>query len=592
MQVRYLIARSSNDRVLAAIRGRLERSKPGFVREIAGGTFVWVNESGTDLDARAGFLYVIGDIFPKKDLSEAAGGVARPIGVSHLEKCVSEFWGSYMAVKPPGAGGDMQVLRAPMGALPAYYVLSHDLIVVASDVDLMQELGLVRRGVDWDALPVFLSSVSVVSHRTCLAGVQELPPGCVLTIDERLQVGVNPMWKFWDYAECTRIPSRQAAETQVRHAIEGVTRHLIRRAGAVGVSLSGGLDSSIVASCAAAEGQRPVLMTFAADDPDGDERLFARAVASRLGLELLEFQFEREEVDLFVSSSRHLPRPIGNAQTQSVARQYTKIASQLGLTAIMNGMGGDNVFCTNSSSLPLVDAFLGRASFSEFRDTLTSLQNLTGVTKTKIVAQMLRVLARGRKPNWKPSLANFLRGEPDRCSGDPLAFSWLGLKGQSPPGKQYHVEMIVRSMHTSEGFHRATTPAWLSPLMSQPVVEACLKVRTWQWTSGGMNRAVARTAFSDRLPPCVAYRRTKGGPDAFLRDFALSRRTLLREIILDGELVRRGILDQRRLEGAFADDSMLRDGYHAKLLHIADIEAWIAYWDGLTLSADDCAPAV
>lgn len=591
MQLRYLIAVSPIAAKLAGLRDMLDALPTGSVESLTDEAVLWTVAACRVWSDRASCVSVIGDVFAKDDLSGTGGKPAQAAGDARLETLVSAYWGAYLAFEGPRADGSVRVLRAPMGALPAYYVCSDDLIAIASDVDLLRELGLIRGGLDWNELSNFFTSSRVVSQRTCVADVQELPPGCALAIDAWFDVQVTPMWSFWDHLPGDDRPSGRAAEGIVREAVSGVVRQMMNRAGAVAVSLSGGLDSSIVASCAAGEGRHAVLVTFAADDPDGDERQFARAVATNLGLDLLEFPFEQENVDLFLSSSRHLPRPTGNVQTQSVVGRYTALARELGVTAIMNGIGGDNVFCTNSSALPLVDALLGAASVAAFRDTLQSLQLLTGVSRTRIIAQMLRIAARGRSPRWKPSLAHFLSSDLAQISIDPLSAEWLGGRGKCLPGKAYHIEMIVQALHTIEGFDRQTTPAWLSPLMSQPVVEACLAVPTWTWTSGGMNRAVARAAFSDRLPPSVTYRRTKGGPDAFLRDFALARRTLLREILMDGELVRRGIVDQQRLEAAFSDGSMLRDGFHGQLLQLADIEAWIAYWGGVSVSADERVPA-
>lgn len=592
MQLRYLIAVSPIAAKLAGLRDRLNALPSGSVENLTDEAVLWTVAGDRMWSERTSCVSVIGDVFAKDDLSGTGGKPAQAAGAARLETLVSAYWGAYVAFEGPRADGSVRVLRAPMGALPAYYVCSDDLIAIASDVDLLRELGLIRGGLDWSELSKFFISARVVSQQTCVADVQELPPGCALTIDAWFDVQVRPMWSFWDHLRGDDRPSGRVAEGMVREAVSGAVGQMMSRAGTVAVSLSGGLDSSIVASCSTGVGRHAVLVTFAADDPDGDERQFARAVATNLGVDLLEVPFEQENVNLFVSSSRHLPRPTGNAQTQSVVGRYIAVARELGVSAIMNGMGGDNVFCTNSSALPLVDALLGRASVAEFRETLQSLQLLTGASRARIISQMLRIAARGRSPSRKPSLAHFLSSDLAQSAIDPLSAEWLGRHGKCLPGKTYHIEMIVQALHAVEGFDRQLAPTWLSPLMSQPVVEACLSVPTWMWTSGGMNRAVARRAFSDRLPPSVTYRRTKGGPDSFLRDFALARRILLREILMDGELVRRGIVDQQRLEAAFADGSMLRDGFHGQLLQLADIEAWIAYWGDLTVSADESVPVV
>jgi asparagine synthase (glutamine-hydrolysing) len=588
MQFRYLIAVPHEARPLTALRGKLAASYPGYVRSLPREIVIWSNKSyPNSLEEYASNLHITGDIHPNKGKATFSNGWARTPCATTLEDLVTRFWGAYVAVEAGGSNNRTRVFRAPMGALPAYYTICNGCIVVASDVALLHNLGLVRGGIDWWQLTAFLGSSRTLTQRTCLTGIHELPPGCVLEIGPGPEVAVNSLWKFWDHVQSANRPSRRSAEASIREAIGNSISAMLQNAGEVGISLSGGLDSSIVASCAAFGGRQPILLTFATSDPDGDEREFAKAVADKLGLELLEYAFEERHVDFSRSASQHLPRPTGHAHAQSVAKRYIEVARQLGLDAIMNGMGGDNVFCTNSSTLPLVDAILARAPFADVRDTFSSLRYLTQASASDIVFQIAQIIAGRRRPNWVPGLAHFLIRELGEASVDPLKTRWLGDGQRSLPGKAYHVEMIVRALHTVEGFDRETAPIWLSPLMSQPVVEACLAIPTWMWTSGGMNRAVARMAFSHHLPPSVVHRRTKGGPDAFSRDVALARRGELREIVLEGELARRGILDRRRLEGAFEDGSMLRDGYHAQLLHIADIEAWISYWSGLASPAEE-----
>ena len=76
----------------------------------------------------------------------------------------------------------------------------------------------------------------------------------------------------------------------------------------------------------------------------------------------------------------------------------------------------------------------------------------------------------------------------------------------------------------------------LNPLVSQPVMEACLAIPSWQWREGGFDRAVAREAFRKDLPDLIAWRRGKGGPDGFTAPDRRSFPPAIRERLLDGLL--------------------------------------------------------
>src|SRR3546814_18425449 len=75
----------------------------------------------------------------------------------------------------------------------------------------------------------------------------------------------------------------------------------------------------------------------------------------------------------------------------------------------------------------------------------------------------------------------------------------------------------VCSSDLIELYPRSTAAPQITPLLSQPIVELCLSIPTWQWVRGGRDRAVARAAVADLLPALIAQRRTKGGPTGFLR---------------------------------------------------------------------------
>src|SRR3546814_20273076 len=91
--------------------------------------------------------------------------------------------------------------------------------------------------------------------------------------------------------------------------------------------MSGGLDSSVVCAALAAAGKRFTALTMYADDPSGDERAYARLVATQTHAALLEHRYAVEQIDLSKSGSTPLPRPeIGRASCWERVRPYVEIA--------------------------------------------------------------------------------------------------------------------------------------------------------------------------------------------------------------------------------------------------------------------------
>src|SRR3546814_5705921 len=72
----------------------------------------------------------------------------------------------------------------------------------------------------------------------------------------------------------------------------------------------------------------------------------------------------------------------------------------------------------------------------------------------------------------------------------------------------------MRIQNHVEGYDRGVLPPVIPALLAQPIVETCLRIPTWDWCRGGINRAIAREAFSTALPARVIARRSKSGPES------------------------------------------------------------------------------
>src|SRR3546814_17681180 len=98
--------------------------------------------------------------------------------------------------------------------------------------------------------------------------------------------------------------------------------------------------------------------------------------------------------------------------------------------------------------------------------------------------------------------------------------------------------MLARAQKSIELYPRADAPPQIVPLLSQPVVELCLSIPTWQWVHGGRDRAVARTAFSGVLPDLLVERTTKGISSGFVRRVYEAQGNAAREMLTAGQLER------------------------------------------------------
>jgi asparagine synthase (glutamine-hydrolysing) len=125
---------------------------------------------------------------------------------------------------------------------------------------------------------------------------------------------------------------------------------------------------------------------------------------------------------------------------------------------------------------------------------------------------------------------------------------------------------------------RARAAELIHPLLSQPVVELCLSIPADMLAEGGRDRGLARRAFTERLPPAVIERRSKGDLTGFYGAAIAHGLPELRETLLEGRLVARGVLDARVLSNTLDLDRLAVQGRHGEIMALAALELWARCW--------------
>ena len=109
------------------------------------------------------------------------------------------------------------------------------------------------------------------------------------------------------------------------------------------------------------------------------------------------------------------------------------------------------------------------------------------------------------------------------------------------------------------------------------MVEAGLALSAVDLTWGGRDRAAARAAFADVLPPSILDRRSKGELGAYYGGAVAAHLDFLRDYLLGGALAEAGLIDPG-LEDRLTRDALLWRGGHSHLLSLALTEAWVRRW--------------
>ena len=502
---------------------------------------------------------------------------AQRITASHGKSLLDRYWGGYVAILP-GAGGRTSVLRAPFGELPCYFITADDAVIVASDVALLIATGLVTPQIDWSAIAIHLGAREVHHPETCLDGVTEITGGRRLTLDPR-DTALDDVWSPWMFAGTDRrIEDPGEATRLVRDAVLACVSARAAAFDHILLMLSGGLDSSIVAAALAHQERPFTCLNLVTRDTAGDERVYARSVAAAFHCVLLEHLRDPTQIDFATSLAARLPRPSARAFSQETARAAAHAAATAGADAIFNGGGGDNVFCSLQSAAPAADRLLTSGPGAAFRQSVVDLALLASASVWQVtMAAVNRAWIRGPAFRAPRDIQLLARDAAGRVADAPI-HPWLRAPRRALPGQASHIALLTFAQSYVESVDPQDPLPTVLPLLAQPVVEACLRIPSWLWLGGGQNRLIARRAFAQDLPARVADRRSKGSPNIFSAELFDANRSVIRDLLLGGELAAHGIIDPVAVSQALGRDGPLQGEAFYRLLQLADVEAWTRAW--------------
>ena len=582
MRTRYLaLLRTGRDpsaRALAAALGlTVAIDRPGLVVLIAGDCRCYAMGNGCVL----GTLFArFGPPTPIEAARIEAGGEDQPRAAE--KRLLDRYWGGYVGLFPPPAGH--RILRDPSGALACYYAETAFGLALASDMDLLLAVRKTPPAVSWTALVRHLYLRGLPSPETCLRGIEELLPGYALDISAGA-VDQRMAWSPWDHVAAD--PGAAPGPETLRRVVASSVEALTASHGRLLVSVSGGLDSSIVAACLARSGREVHCVTMFTTDPSGDERVYAHDLCRHLALPLTECAYRVDDVDIDAAMSPHLPRPIGRTLAQAYERAHLQVAQEIKADAFVTGNGGDNVFGFSQSAAAVTDFYLrhglGRGLLRIVRDVCRQTES----GPVDVVRAALRLGRRGYLWSTGPMFLD--AGTLSALAPQSLHQPWLDVPGGVGPGKAAHVASLLRVQPLIEPGRSRFAPV-IAPLLSQPVIETCLAIPSWEWRAGGRDRAVARAAFAADLPPAIIGRRSKGGPDGFSAIVLREHRTAIRERLLDGMLAREGVVDRAALEARFVDRRPFSGEEQGRLLELVDTEAWARTWSSRGSAVSRPAP--
>lgn len=565
-----------------------QASGPGFrfynkLSDTSGGGVVSITrEDGTGCGA------LFGTVFDYRETSPAKGplrtldtAACTELRSSNGAIVLERFWGTYVVLCK--SEESVSVIVDPMASIPCFFTVRHDVLLVFSHLEQCPFLDVRDYTINRNFIALLLCYDKVQTGETGLNEVSELLGGERLTFKDG-RVYRETVWDPRSVASSPLKISAQDAAELLAQTTRSVVASWASPYDQIRLNLSGGLDSSIVASCLAAccPPGRLTATHQVMDSGDQPELRFALAAAEHCGLPLQQ---------VLQSAQGFLPDVNGHPSSARPFRQYLAVghgsAARPGpCEATFTGQGGDHLFLVTRMPLVFADHLrlngICVATFPALYDAaILSGKSIWQVLQESLPALLARNRAGGmlRAIEDRRTSVNMHLGPQE--SVRVLLPEWVTRPDGIPPAKFEQINMLAHLVHMRRPLSAPGQSDIVHPLISQPLIELCLRIPAYQLCAGGESRGLARRAFKGAIPDLIRYRATKGSAARYYRHQSIGHREQLAEALLDGELVRQDILDRRAVELFFTQrDDERHDFGHMVLIYYV-IEAWLRSWTRL-----------
>lgn len=309
------------------------------------------NEDGTVWLVFNGEIYNFADL--RSDL-EARGHQFRSHTdaevILHLyeesgEHCVKELNGIFAFAILDLKREVLFLARDPIGVKPLFYASTGEQFLFGSEIKAILASSVISRAVNWQAVSDFFTFLYTPAPETIFQDVFQLPPAHTLTV--RLSDHSISISRYWNVLRRQEVEtfSYEGVKEQLREKLAAsVTRQLVSDV-PLGVFLSGGIDSTIVAGLAKRE--KPDVETYTLGFPGRgfefyNEAETGRAVSKHLGTRHIELSIESPDLLDIIALVECSDQPFANPTTY-LMHQLSKKAREH-ITVALCGAGGDELF--------------------------------------------------------------------------------------------------------------------------------------------------------------------------------------------------------------------------------------------------------
>jgi asparagine synthase (glutamine-hydrolysing) len=457
--------------------------------------------------------------------------------------CVLRFNGMWAFALYDRVNGRLFCSRDRFGKKPFYYLRNRDLFAFGSEIRQLLPLLPVRRADEQALMKFIVGTLAEGREQSFFEGVLKLPGGHNLTLDIRNgEMRIERYYELSIDLSLANIDDNEAVELFSK-ALDDAVRLRLRADVPVGTCLSGGLDSSSVATLAAniyrQEAERPfAAITACSEQSDNDESAFAAQVVAHNQMLWHKVQPSYDDFDAAlpaVVEAQEEPFP-----SASIVMQYfvMRSARERAIPVLLDGQGGDE-------TLLGYERYFAAHYLSEARSHgwLSALAAMRASSVNNAAMSVGRVLgyfayftsAKVRWHNYRRR-HGYLRSLPDmfdevrlyaEAANNICALQKLEIERTNLPA-------LLRYEDKNAMWHSIETRL---PFLDYRLVEMALSLPGSAKISDGWTKHVLRQAMSGKMPDSIVWRRNKLGFEAPERLWFARHRPAMLEAVRSSALL-------------------------------------------------------
>jgi asparagine synthase (glutamine-hydrolysing) len=512
------------------------------------------------------------------------------------EECVLHLRGMFAFALWDSSKRRLFLARDRLGIKPLYYRQSEESFLFASEIKALLAHPGVSAELNRAALPEFLAFGYLAGTRTLFDGIQKLAPGHTAVLEESGKLSIQ---QYWDPPQETSLESRPTSYyvEGYRDLLKGVVQSHLMSDVPLGVFLSGGIDSSVIAALMSDIRQGPI-ETFSVgySEQAYSELPYARLMADHLGSSHHEVRISRKDFfDALPKLIWHEDEPL--VWPSSVALYFVARLARERVKVVLTGEGSDETLAGYTRyPFTLWNARLDRGYRglmpSGLRRLLRGAVTDSDWLPTKITRKLRHTFLARDGASWASFyfdnfyaafseaeqvglLADEMCPAPGQAYRDELNF-WEKSSGSLLERllytdiKTYLVELCMKQDQMS----MAASVESRVPFLDHVLVEFALKIPASLKTRGLTGKRILKAATKRLLPNSILNRRKMGFPTPYSQWLSGPQVDRVEELLLKGRTLNRGLFKLESVVRLFAEHRMNYRDHSDKLWRLLNLELW------------------